>query len=38
MSFVGATGTAVLDFWLVSPLDFKARVGSALFAFLQRQM
>ena len=32
-SFFGATGTPVLDFWWTSPLGFKARVGSALFAF-----
>ena len=33
MSFVGATGTPVLDFLVMSPLGFKARVGFALFAF-----
>ena len=30
--FFGATGTPVLDFLVTSPLGFKARVGSALFA------
>ena len=32
MSYYGATGTPVLDFLVTSPLGFKARVGSALFA------
>ena len=32
MSFFGATGTR-FGFLMTSPLDFKARVGSALFAF-----
>ena len=33
MSFFGAIGTSVLDFWWMSPLGFKARVSSALFTF-----
>ena len=32
MSFFGATGTPLLDFWWWSPLGFKSRVGSVLFA------
>ena len=32
MSFFGATGTPVLDFWWRLLWVFKARVGSALFA------
>ena len=32
MSFFGATGTPVFGFLVTSPLGFKARVGSALFA------
>ena len=37
MSYLGATGTPVLDFWWRLLWLSKARVGSALFA-LQRQM
>ena len=33
MSYFGATGPPVLDFLAMSPLGFKARVGSTLFAF-----
>ena len=33
MSFFGVTGTPVFGFLVTSPLGFKARVGSALFAF-----
>ena len=32
MSYFGATGTPVFGFLMMSPLGFKARVGSALFA------
>ena len=34
MSFFGATGTPVFGILVTSPLGFKARVGSALFAIL----
>ena len=33
MSYFEAIGTPVLEFLMMSPLGFKARVGSALFAF-----
>ena len=35
MCFLGATGTPVFGFLVTSPLGFKARVGSALFAFAE---
>ena len=38
MSFFGATGTPVFGFLVKSPLGFKFRVGSALFAFLWMRM
>ena len=37
MSYFRATGTPVFGFLVMSPLGFKARVGSALFE-LWRQM
>ena len=33
VSFIGATGSPCFGFLVMSPLGFKARVGSALFAF-----
>ena len=34
MSYFGVTGTRIFGFLVMSSLGFKARVGSALFAFV----